>query len=413
MAGAASILSGAPPCGAPKLGPRAASARWCGLACRPRPPREQAAGAAGARGVRLQPHPPPPPRRGPFWGRGGVPSAPGGRRIAPVALKLGGGGGGGGGGAPPASPPRRALPCHQLSPACPLRVYSCRGGCRAAAGVGRGPVGRQWVSAAGEGGGRGGGNPPALVRAPVFPGPASEGAAPSAPFLAPPVRRRPAAGRACGRLPRPWCPLTPGSAASSGGVRGRRFFGLPPSTLGPEGERGGEWGGPSGPLAPPPDGRGGAAWRSGPRGPAVGWGVALLPRPPLPRVGPSCRPSLGHLSPPPSLRGAGRPGAAVKVSGQRLAGRGAVGSTPRSLSPPSLPPEVARAPPSRRIVGGAWVGGPSSPPHSLASAVWAVTCAAACVGAGALAAAGCAGGSASGRGRCARPGGASCWRPRP
>ena len=31
----------------------------------------------------------PPPRCGPFWGRGGVPSAPGGRRVAPVALKLG------------------------------------------------------------------------------------------------------------------------------------------------------------------------------------------------------------------------------------------------------------------------------------------------------------------------------------
>ena len=53
-------------------------------------------------------------------------------------------------------------------------------------------------------------------------------------------------------------------------------------------------------------------------------------------------------------------------------------------------------------------GGPAPPPHFLASAVLAVTCAAACVGAGAVAAAGCAGGSASGRGRCARPGGASC-----
>ena len=54
----------------------------------------------------------------------------------------------------------------------------------------------------------------------------------------------------------------------------------------------------SGPLAPPPDGRGGAAWRSRPRGPAVGLGIALFPRPPLPRVGPSCRPSLGPLVPP-------------------------------------------------------------------------------------------------------------------
>ena len=128
---------------------------------------------------------------------------------------------------------------------------------------------------------------------------------------------------------------------------------------------------------------------------------------------PRAGPRWGPLSPPPSSRGAGLLGAAVRVSGQLLAGCGAVGSPPRSFSPPSLPWEVARAPPSRRIVGGALVGGPSSPPHFLASAVWAVTCAAACVGAGAVPAAGCAGGSASGSGRCARPGGASCWRPRP
>ena len=151
------------------LGPRAAPARWCGLAHRLRPPREQAAGGAGARGVQVQPQPPP-PRRGPFWGRGGVPSAPGGRRVAPVALKLGGGAGGGGGGAappPPAPPPRRPSACHPLSPARPPGVYSCRGGCRAASGVRRGPVGRQWVSAAG-GGGRGG-EPPRPGSRPCLP----------------------------------------------------------------------------------------------------------------------------------------------------------------------------------------------------------------------------------------------------
>ena len=126
-----------------------------------------------------------------------------------------------------------------------------------------------------------------------------------------------------------------------------------------------------------------------------------------PRAGPRWGPS----SPRPLSRDAGRPGAAVRVSGQWLAGCGAAGSPPRSLSPPSLPWEVARSHVSCRTVGGAWVGGPSSPPHSRASAVWAITCAAACVGAGAVAAAGCAGGSASGRGRCAKPGGASCWRP--
>ena len=52
----------------------------------------------------------------------------------------------------------------------------------------------------------------------------------------------------------------------------------------------------------------------------------------------------------------------MRVSGQRLAGCGAVGPPPRSLSPPSLPREVARAPLSRRIVEGAWVGDPAPPP---------------------------------------------------
>ena len=144
------------------------------------------------------------------------------------------------GGLPPRPPARRASACLPLPPACPPGVYSCRGGCRAAASVGRGPGGRRRVSAAGGGGG----NPPALVRDPVFPGPASDKAAPFAPSWASPVRRRPAAGRAFGGLPRPWCPRTPGAAVSSGGVWGRRFFGLPPSALGPEWEGGGGWGGP-------------------------------------------------------------------------------------------------------------------------------------------------------------------------
>ena len=150
--------------------------------------------------------PPPPPASRSLLGEGGRPLGSGGRRVAPVALKPGGGerGGRGGGAAPspPSPPPRRASACHPLSPACPSGVYSCRGGCRAAAGVGRGPVGRQWVSAAGGGGG-GGGNPPALVRAPVFPRPASKGAAPCAPSWGPPACRRSAAGRAgaYGRFP--------------------------------------------------------------------------------------------------------------------------------------------------------------------------------------------------------------------
>ena len=222
---------------------------------------------------------PPPPASRFLLGGGGVPSAPGGRRAAPVAPKLGGGSGGGGGGAAPT--PHRASACHPLSPACPPGVYSCRGVCWAAAGVGRGPVGRQQVSAAGGGGGGGGGgNPPALDRAPVFPRPPSDRAAPFALSWAPPVRRRLAAGRACGRLPRPWCPRTPGAAASSGGVRGCCFFGLPPSALEPEWEGGGEWGGPSGPLASPPDGRGGGGMAVPAPGASHRLGGRTLPPPP-------------------------------------------------------------------------------------------------------------------------------------
>ena len=229
--------SGAPPCATPRLGPRAAPARWCGLARWPRPPREQAAGGTGARCVQVQPHPAP-PRRGPFWGRGVVPSAPGGGGALLWPSCWGGGSGGGAGGAAPPTPAPRpigrrpAIRCIWLAPRGILVPWRLPGG-----------------------GGRGG-NPPALVRAPFFPRPDSEGAALFAPSWAPPVRHRSAAGRAgaCGRftegrLPRLRCPLTPGAAASSGGVRGCRLFAGPPSALGPEGEGGGVGGGLRSPCA--------------------------------------------------------------------------------------------------------------------------------------------------------------------
>ena len=211
-----------------------------------------------------------------------------------------------------------------------------------------------------------------------------------------------AEGRACG---------SPAGVGAGGGLGGP-----PPRPLsGLCGRGGGKLGGPFGPLATPLDGRGGGGGHGspGPGGQPSAGGSRPSPAPlylePDPRAGPRWGPS----SPRPLSRGAGRPGVAVRVSGQWLAGCGAPGSPPRSLSPHSLPREVARSHASCRTVGGAWVGGPSPPPHSLVSAVWAITCAAACVGAGASAAAGCAGGSASGRGRCAKPGGASCWRPHP
>ena len=234
------------------------------------------------RGSRSSRIPPPPPASRSLLGGGGVPSAPGGRRAAPVAPKLGGGvrGGGGGVGGPPPRPPAPSgvgLPSvvSGVLPRGVLARWGLPGGRGRRARSGRPPTGQ-----CGGGGGGGGGNPPALARAPVFPGPASVKAAPFAPSWAPPVRRRPAAGRACGRLPRPWCPRTPGAAASSKGVWGRRFFSLPPSALGPEWEGVGEWGEPSGPPAPPPDGWGGGGMAAPAPGASHQLGGRTLPPPP-------------------------------------------------------------------------------------------------------------------------------------
>ena len=226
--------------------------------------------------------PPPPPRRDPFWG--GVHSALGGQRAAPVAPKLGGWSGGGGegsGGRPPCPPAPSGVGLPSVVSGVPPRgipmPWGLPGGRGRQGRSGRPPTGQ----CGGGGGGGGGGNPPALVCAPVFPGPASDRAAPFAPSREPLVRHQPAAGRACGRLPRPWCPRTPVAAASSGGVRGRRFFGRPPSARGPHWEgRGGSGGGPLVPWRCLLTAEGGAAWRSRPRRPAIGWGVAPFPLPP-------------------------------------------------------------------------------------------------------------------------------------
>ena len=223
-----------------------------------------------------------------------VPSEGGGRRYlgsggggGPLLWlpSWGGGAGGGGGGRPPAPPPRRASACHPLSPACPPGVYSRRGGCRAAAGVGRGPVGRRRRSAARGGGGEGGGTPPPWLAPPSSPG---------RPLIRPlrlrrPGRRRSAvsrqrAGRAGACLGR-GAPAPRVQRPLRGGVRGRRFFGLPPSALGPEwvggGDWGGDWGGPSGPLAPPPAGRGGGGGMAVPApGASHRLGGRALPPPP-------------------------------------------------------------------------------------------------------------------------------------
>ena len=137
---------------------------------------------------------PPPLRRGPFWGRGGVPSAPGGWRVgAPAALKPGGEGG-----ALRRPPPPRPVGRWPAT----LCLRRAPPGYTRAVGV----AGQPWVSGAAQsaanwsvrraGGREGGSDLLALVHAPAFPTPASEGAAPFAPSWAPPVRRRSVAGRA-------------------------------------------------------------------------------------------------------------------------------------------------------------------------------------------------------------------------
>ena len=201
-------------------------------------------------------------------------------------------------------------------------------------------------------------------------------------------------GGSCGARP-PYCSVVRVAPARQCGLAGAGPAAAPPTASPPRLRGGGEprpwfpsWGGcgggggggPSGPLAMPPDGRGGGRHGSpGPGGQPLAGGSRPSPAPLYLEPDPCAGPRWGPSSPRPLSRGAGRPGAAVRVSGQWLAGCGAAGSLPCSLSPYSLPREVARSHASCRTMGGAWVGGPGSSPHSRASAVWAITCAAACV----------------------------------
>ena len=267
--------SGAPLCSAPRSAHCSGALVWAHLSAAT----PAGAGGWGRCGARCAGPAASPPSRVavPSGGGGASPRLRGGGGSLLWPPSWGGERRGGWGGRPPAPPPCRALACHLLFLTCPSRVYSCSGGCRAAGGVRRGPVGRQWVSAAG-----GGGGGAHWLAPPPSPDRPLKGLL----RLRRPGRRRFAVGRqragcagAClGRgapSPRVQWPLRGGCGAAVSLVCLRPLFGLR--------ERGGgEWGGPPGPLAPPPDDRGGAAWRSLPRGPAVGWGVALFPRPPLP-----------------------------------------------------------------------------------------------------------------------------------
>ena len=363
---------------------------WCAAMCRPqawsgrrsgalvwaRPSAATPAGAGGWRrwGARCAgpaASPPPPRVAVPSGGGGASPRLRGGGGLLLWPSSWGGERGGGGVGGPLRRPPpprpvwrRPAIRCLRRAPPGYTRAF--------------GVAGQPWASGAprsaangsvrrrGEGGG---GNPPALVRAPVFPKPASEGAALFAPSWAPQVRRRSAAGRvgACGRF-------TGGTGRGRGAPSHR--LQRPPRggcgaaislvclrpLLGLRGRGGGIGVGPLVPWRSPL-----AAERGWPGGPGPGgqpWAGGSHPSPaslylePDPLAGPR----WGPLSSPPSPRGAGRLGAAVRGSGQRLAGCGAVGSPPRSLSPPSLPREMAGALSSRRIVEGGVGRGAELPP---------------------------------------------------
>ena len=133
-----------------------------------------------------------------------------------------------------------------------------------------------------------------------------------------------------GAPPRPWGGGGPRLWLPSWGGCGGGGGGATPPALGPvwEGGGGGSGGGSSGSLAMPPVGqkKGGGGGRLGgpsPGGQPSARGVAPFPRPPLPSAGSSRSLSLGPLISRPLPRGAGRPGVAVRVSGQWLAGCGA------------------------------------------------------------------------------------------
>ena len=239
----------------------------------------------------------PPPASRSLLGEGGRPLGSGGRRVAPAAPKLGGGSGGGGPGGPPPRPVghRPAIRCLRRAPPGYTRAVGVAGRPRASGAVrsaANGSVRR------GGGGGRGEGPPP-----PWFAPPSSRGRPLKGPLrLRRPGRRRPAvrrqlAGRAGANLgrgapaPRVERPLRGGCGAAVSLVCLCPLLGL-------RGRGGGIGGGPLVRWRRPLTAEGGAAWRSRPRGPAIGCGVAPFPQPPLPRARPSCEPSLGPLVPP-------------------------------------------------------------------------------------------------------------------
>ena len=238
----------------------------------------------------------PPPASRSLLGEGGRPLGSGGAEGRSCGSQAGGGGerGGGGGLSPRPVGCRPAIRCLRRAPPGYTRDVGVAGRPRASGAVrspANGSVRRGW-------GGEGGGTPPPWFAPPSSPGRPLKGPV----RLRRPRRRRSAVGRqragragAClGRgtpAPRVQRPLQGGCGAAVSSVCLRPLLGL-------RGRGGGSGAGPLVPWRHPLTAEGGAAWRSRPRGPAIGWRVAPFPHPPLPRAGPSCRPSLGPLVPP-------------------------------------------------------------------------------------------------------------------
>ena len=194
--------------------PQALSARRSCALVRARPSAATPAGVGGwgRRGARCAgPAASPPPASRSLLGAGGRLLGSGGaegRLCGPQP------GGVGGGAAPPPPAPRPPPPVRRRPAICCLR-HAPPGYTRAVRVAGRPRASGGARSAANgsvrRGGGGGGGKPSALVRAPVFPRPASEGQGGHGRSLRA-VHR--------GRLPWPRCPLTPGCSGLFGGAAG-------------------------------------------------------------------------------------------------------------------------------------------------------------------------------------------------